>query len=144
MAGTIGGLGGNGSGVAGVNWYVTLISGKFLGPNGGTTANAVKAIDYFTDLKTRHGLNIVATNNSWGSGGYSQALHDAIIRAAKAGILFVAAAGNGNIFRPTVEQRRVRALSVQLRHDGWHVHGDGGQLRRGDRRHFAHKQWSQV
>jgi len=44
-------------------------------------------------LKSRHGLNLVALNNSWGGGGYSQAMHDAIIRAAKAGILFVAAAG---------------------------------------------------
>jgi subtilisin family serine protease len=51
-------------------------------------------VDYFTDLKTRHGLNIVATNNSWGGGGFSQALQDAIGRANDAGILFIAAAGN--------------------------------------------------
>lgn len=95
VAGTIGAVGGNGLGVAGVNWNVTLISAKFLGRNGGTTANAVKAVDYITDLKTRHGLNIVATNNSWGGGGYSQALADAIGRAGAANILFIAAAGNG-------------------------------------------------
>ena len=94
VAGTIGGVGGNGKGVVGVNWRVTIISAKFLGPNGGYVSNAVKAVDYITDLKRRHGLNIVATNNSWGGGGYSQALHDAIIRAAKADILFIAAAGN--------------------------------------------------
>lgn len=81
-------------GVVGVNHQVTLISGKFLGRNGGTLANAVKAVDYFTDLKTRQSLNIVATNNSWGGGGFSQALLDAIVRAANADILFVAAAGN--------------------------------------------------
>src|SRR5439155_20246401 len=98
VSGTIGAIGGNGAGVVGVNWNVTIISTKFLGPNGGTTADAVSALNYLTDLKTRHGLNIVATNNSWGGGGYSQALHDAILRAAKAGILFVAAAGNGNAF----------------------------------------------
>ena len=95
VAGTIGGVGGNGAGVAGVNWNVTMISTKFLGPNGGTLANAVKAIDYLTDLKSRHGINIVASNNSWGGGGYSSALHSAIIRGANAGILFIAAAGNG-------------------------------------------------
>jgi len=93
VSGTIGAES-NGTGVVGVNWNVTLISGKFLGRNGGTTANAVKAVDYFNDLKTRHGLNIVATNNSWGGGGYSQALYDAISRANNAGILFIAAAGN--------------------------------------------------
>jgi len=95
VAGTIGGVGGNGTGVAGVNWNVTMISTKFLGPNGGTLANAVKALDYLTDLKNRHGINIVASNNSWGGGGYSSALHSAIIRGANAGILFIAAAGNG-------------------------------------------------
>lgn len=96
VAGTIGGVGGNGVGVAGVNWNVTMISTKFLGPGGGYTSDAVLALDYLTDLKTRHGIDIVATNNSWGGGGYSQPLHDAINRAAKANILFVAAAGNSS------------------------------------------------
>ena len=95
VAGTIGGVGGNGNGVAGVCWRVKLLSAKFLGSNGGTTANAIKALDYLTDLKTRHGLNLVATNNSWGGGGFSQGLQDAIQRAGNADILFVAAAGNG-------------------------------------------------
>jgi subtilisin family serine protease len=95
VSGTIGGIGGNGKGVAGVNWSVKMISAKFLGRNGGTTANSIKAVDYITDLKTRDGLNIVATNNSWGGGGFSQALQDAIERANAADILFIAAAGNG-------------------------------------------------
>lgn len=94
VSGTIGAKGGNGTGVAGVNWAVTIISAKFLGNRGGTTANAIKAVDYITDLKARHGLNIVATNNSWGGGGFSQGLEDAIERANAGDILFVAAAGN--------------------------------------------------
>ena len=94
VAGTIGATGGNGKGVAGVVWNVKMLSAKFLGSRGGTTANAIKAVDYFTDLKLRQGLNIVATNNSWGGGGFSQALYDAIARANSAGILFIAAAGN--------------------------------------------------
>jgi subtilisin family serine protease len=95
VAGTIGAKANNSVGVVGVNWNVTMISGKFLGRRGGSLTAAVKAVDYFTDLKTRHKLNIVATNNSWGGGGYSQALFDAISRANTAGILFIAAAGNG-------------------------------------------------
>ncbi|MDP3719233.1 MAG: S8 family peptidase [Acidobacteriota bacterium] len=95
VAGTIGAVGGNAIGVAGMNWQVTMIPAKFLGRRGGTTANAIKAVDYFTDLKTRHGFNIVATNNSWGGGGFSQGLLDAINRGGNANILFVAAAGNG-------------------------------------------------
>jgi len=93
VAGTIGGVGGNGKGVAGVCWSIKLLSAKFLGSRGGTTANAIKAVDYFTDLKKK-GVNIVATNNSWGGGGFSQALLDAILRANAAGVLFIAAAGN--------------------------------------------------
>jgi subtilisin family serine protease len=95
VAGTIGGVGGNGAGVAGVCWNVKLMNAKFLGSTGGTTANAIKAIDYFTSLKNR-GMNIVATNNSWGGGSYSAALFGAIERANSAGILFIAAAGNSS------------------------------------------------
>ena len=94
VAGTIGGTGGNGLGVAGVAWDVTMISGKFLGTSGGSTSNATRAVDYMTDLKTRHGLNVVATSNSWGGGGASQTLLDAINRGGNNNILFIAAAGN--------------------------------------------------
>ncbi|MFN5422101.1 MAG: S8 family peptidase, partial [bacterium] len=93
VAGTIGGVGGNGAGVAGVCWKVKFIAAKFLGSTGGTTSNAIKAVDYMTNLK-KAGLNLVATNNSWGGGGYSQLLYDAISRANAQGILFIAAAGN--------------------------------------------------
>jgi len=97
VAGTIGGVGGNGKGVAGVCWSVKLLNAKFLGSRGGTTANAIKAVDYFTDLKSHHGINLVATNNSWGGGGYSKGLFEAINRAKDANILFVAAAGNSSL-----------------------------------------------
>lgn len=93
VAGTIGGVGGNGKGVVGINWNVKLLDAKFLGNRGGTTANAVKAVDYFTGLKNK-GLNIIATNNSWGGGGFSQSLLEAIQRMNAADILFIAAAGN--------------------------------------------------
>ena len=96
VAGTIGAMGNNSVGVAGVNWRVTMIPVKFLGANGGSLSNAIKAIDYITDLKLRLKVNIPATNNSWSGGGYSQALRDAITRAGNANILFVAAAGNAS------------------------------------------------
>jgi subtilisin family serine protease len=94
VSGTIAGKGGNGQGVAGVCWNLKLISGKFLGASGGTTADAVLAVDYMTDLKTRYNLKMPATSNSWGGGGFSTALQDAITRAGDADILFIAAAGN--------------------------------------------------
>lgn len=104
VAGIIGAVGGNATGVAGMCWSIKLLSAKFLTRTGGTLANAVRAIDYFTDLKLQHGINIVATNNSWTGGAYSQALEQAIERANAANILFIAAAGNrrgDNDRRPT-------------------------------------------
>jgi subtilisin family serine protease len=106
VAGTIGAANGAGTaaapgGVVGVCWKVKMINAKFLGSRGGTTANAIKAVDYFTDLKIRHNLNLVATNNSWGGGGYSTPLKDAIDDAGDAGILFVAAAGNSGVNNDT-------------------------------------------
>jgi subtilisin family serine protease len=98
VSGTIAGVGGNGKGVAGVCWSgVKLISGRFLGRRTGTTANAIKAVDYMVDLKTRHGMNIAALNNSWGGGPFAQGLYDAIERANAADILFIAAAGNDGV-----------------------------------------------
>lgn len=96
VAGTVGAQGGNGVGVAGVAWNVTMIPLKFMQSGSGTVSNAIKAIKYLTDLKTRHGLNIVASNNSWGGNRYSQLLHDALISAAKQEILVVASAGNAS------------------------------------------------
>lgn len=104
VAGIIGAVGGNGIGLAGVCWNVKLLNAKFLGATGGTLANAVKAIDYFTNLKLRQGINLVATNNSWTGGAYSAALEQAIERANQANILFIAAAGNAkrsNDTKPT-------------------------------------------
>jgi len=88
-AGTIGALGNNGVGVAGVNWNVTIIPVKFLDSQGsGSLENAVQAIQY----ATKQGVKIMS--NSWGGGPFTQALYDAIKEARDHGILFVAAAGN--------------------------------------------------
>lgn len=92
VAGTIGAVGNNGVGVAGVNWNVRIMACRFLGATGGgTTADAIECLQYVAEMK-RRGVNIVATNNSWGGPGYSRALSDAI--AAQRDILFITAAGN--------------------------------------------------
>src|SRR5207302_3782143 len=94
-SGTIGAVGNNGIGVVGVNWHVTIMPCKFLNYQGsGSTSGAIACLDYFATMKDL-GYNIVATNNSWGGGGYSQGLYDAIKENMDRGILFIAAAGNG-------------------------------------------------
>src|SRR5262249_60312641 len=90
--GTIGAVGNNLSGVTGVAWTVKIVACKFLDASGsGDTAGAVACLDYLAGLKDR-GVNIVASNNSWGGGLFSQALADAIAAHQQRGILFIAAA----------------------------------------------------
>ncbi|RUL81585.1 S8 family serine peptidase [Tautonia sociabilis] len=88
VAGIIGAVGNNGVGVSGVNWQVRLMPVRFLGPQGGFTSDAVRALNY----AVANGATI--SNNSWGGGGYSTSLRNAISNAQQAGHLFVAAAGN--------------------------------------------------
>jgi thermitase len=97
-AGNVGARGENGKGIAGVAPNVKIMALRFLTEKGqGTTAGAVQAIDYAVKMGAK------VLSNSWGSEGEdpseateNQALRDAIKRAEAAGVLFVAAAGNGH------------------------------------------------
>ncbi|WP_462160009.1 S8 family serine peptidase [Pseudoalteromonas sp. GB56] len=93
VAGTIGAQGDNNLGVAGVNWRTSMVGCSFLGSAGGTLADGVQCIDYMIGLKNA-GNNVRVLNNSWGGGGFTQTLKDAITAANNADMLFVAAAGN--------------------------------------------------
>jgi subtilisin family serine protease len=94
VSGTIGAVGNNATGVAGINWNTSLMGLKFLNALGsGTTANAIAAIDFAVKAKAA-GVNVRVLNNSWGGGGFSQALLDEINLAGASDILFVVAAGN--------------------------------------------------
>ncbi len=89
VSGTIGAMADNGEGVVGVSWNVSIMPLKFLAGNGsGTTDDAVEAIIYGANMGAK------VLSNSWGGGGKSQALEDAIRFANSKGVLFVAAAGN--------------------------------------------------
>ncbi|MFQ5676286.1 MAG: S8 family peptidase [bacterium] len=89
VSGTIGAVGNNSKGVVGVNWNVSIMPLKFLGANGsGSLDGAIGAILYGVN----NGAKILS--NSWGGGGRSQALEDAIQFANDNGVLFIAAAGN--------------------------------------------------
>jgi subtilisin family serine protease len=95
-AGIIGAEGGNGIGIAGVNWSVKIMPLKFMDAEGtGTTKDAIEAINYVIDRK-RAGVNVRVISASWGSTAKSRALEDVIRKAYEEGILFVAAAGNSS------------------------------------------------
>lgn len=62
---------------------------KFLDKNGGgSLADAVESINYARMMKAD------IMSNSWGGGGFTQSMFDAIEAAKAEGIIFVAAAGN--------------------------------------------------
>ena len=102
VSGTIGAVGNNGVGVAGVNWVSSIMGLKFLDAGGsGSIADAVEALDFAIQVKNifanTGGANIRILSNSWGGGGFSQALLDQIREANDNEMLFVAAAGNSGI-----------------------------------------------
>jgi subtilisin family serine protease len=94
-SGTIGAVGNNSLGVAGVNWDVSILSGKSFDAGGsGSDADAITCINYIVYEKTIMGQNIVAVNASWGGAGYNSAMVTAIDALGTADIVFCAAAGN--------------------------------------------------
>ncbi len=100
--GTIGAVGNNLLDVVGVNWNVKIMPIKIYSPNGSdsTSAMLVNAYNYVRMMKNR-GVNIRATNNSYGdcgeACGYDQATKDGIDAMGNAGIVNVFAAGNSGV-----------------------------------------------
>jgi subtilisin family serine protease len=95
VAGTIAAVGNNGTGVTGVLWNARIIGCSWIRSDGrGSISDAIKCIDYIHDLKKNRGIDVVATNTSWGGSTYSQATVDAIAAHLQEDILFVAAASN--------------------------------------------------
>ncbi|GAB4348922.1 MAG: S8 family serine peptidase [Gammaproteobacteria bacterium] len=89
VAGTIGAVGNNGSGITGVCWQARLMSLRVLDAGGaGTTVEIVQALDF----AIQQGARVV--NMSLGGSGASLALSDKIAEARAAGIVVVVAAGN--------------------------------------------------
>jgi subtilisin family serine protease len=96
VAGTIAAAGNNSTGISGVGWDIKVMALKFLGEDGtGAISDAIAAINYATMMHTQFSINIRLTNNSWAGGAFVSALQSAIQASAEAGMLFVAAAGNG-------------------------------------------------
>jgi subtilisin family serine protease len=92
VAGIIGAIGNNNTGIVGVCWKVRLMNLKIGMDNEPyvSVSAAISAMEYAIDK----GAKIV--NNSWGgdSSTYSTFLKNAIEESLEAGILFIAAAGN--------------------------------------------------
>lgn len=95
VAGTIGAVGNNAKGIAGVAWETKIIAVKAADASGSLPlSNIIEGLDYFTDLLENRSVNLIAVNASFGGPGFSQPLYDAVKRLRDAGAVLVAAAGN--------------------------------------------------
>ncbi|MBN2018810.1 MAG: S8 family serine peptidase [Sedimentisphaerales bacterium] len=94
VSGTIGAVGNNNLGVAGVCWNVKIMAVKCLDANGeGPTSAIINAVQY-AQLKGARVIN-ASLGMPLGVPLWAlQPLYDAIVAARDAGIIFVAAAGN--------------------------------------------------
>jgi len=92
VSGTIAAAGNNNIGVIGVNPYTKIVGIKFLSSSGdGYTSGAINSIDYSVAIGAK------ISSNSWGGGGYSTSLYNAIANAQSSGQIFLAAAGNNGL-----------------------------------------------
>jgi subtilisin family serine protease len=88
-AGTIGAIGNNALGVAGINWRVKIMPLKIMDSSGyGNTSDAIKAFEY----ARVNGAAVIS--NSWGREPYSQAMKDAIDESPA--VVVFAAGNDGN------------------------------------------------
>src|SRR3954454_19913451 len=96
VAGILGAVGNNGTGVTGVNWSATILPIKWVTSDGsGATSDLIAGLDWLLRAK-QAGVNVRVVNDSTVFVGtaYSQALSDEIDLVGRNGILFVTAAGN--------------------------------------------------
>ncbi|HKG23971.1 MAG TPA: S8 family peptidase, partial [Blastocatellia bacterium] len=108
VSGTIGAVGNNAIGVAGVAWNVKLMALRAFGRSSDGEATAsisdlVKAVNYVVD-QSKRGVNVRVINASFGGTGDSESLKSAINKAGKEGILFVCAAGNTPVDSDSIPQ----------------------------------------
>ena len=96
VAGIAGAVGDNNTGALGVNWRVKLLPLDVGTSDSLATSDIVEALAYVAALK-RQGVNVVVTNNSYGSSSPSIGIQRQIQNHRELGILFVAAAGNDGI-----------------------------------------------
>ena len=134
VAGIIGAEGNNNRQVVGVAREVSMMALKFLDKYGrGYTSDAIECLVYASNMKADYGINIRATNNSWGGGGESQAMRDVIQAQSNQDILFLAAAGNNGsdndaekYYPASYDSPIIVSVASSDKHDGRASHSNYG------------------
>ncbi|MGL6160338.1 S8 family serine peptidase [Microbulbifer sp.] len=104
VAGTVGALTDNTSGVSGAGWDSLVMPLRVLGISGGNTYDAAQAVRYAAGLANDSGTvpaqKAGVINMSFGGSGFSQTLQNALSEARAQGVVLVAAAGNDSSDTP--------------------------------------------
>jgi serine protease len=99
VSGTIGVVGNNGTGVAGVSWSTKILAVVVCDDGGCPVSNIIDGLQFLEGAKAYFGgkggnADIRVLNNSYGGTAFSQAVLDQIDNTDEADMLFAAAAGN--------------------------------------------------
>jgi subtilisin family serine protease len=120
VAGTIGAVGNDGIGIAGLNWQVSIRPVRVLDITGsGSYFDIAQGVLYAAGLPASNGTTTVQAatraaiiNMSLGGSATSSVLANAITAATNAGSLIVASAGNGETFSPSYPAAYPEVLAV--------------------------------
>ncbi|MEM9388003.1 MAG: S8 family serine peptidase [Pseudomonadota bacterium] len=116
VAGTVGALTDNGTGVAGSGWNTRIMPLRALGRLGGSSFDIAQAMRYAAGLPNDSGRlpaqRADVINLSLGGAGFSQSTQDLIDDIRAAGVMVVAAAGNSSTSAPSYPAAYDGVISV--------------------------------
>ncbi len=116
VAGTVGALTDNGTGVAGAGWNTSIMPLRVLGQFGGSSFDIQQAIRYAAGLPNDSGRlpaqRADVINLSLGGSGFSQSTQDLIDEVRAVGVAVVAAAGNSSSSEPSFPAAYDGVISV--------------------------------
>ncbi len=95
VAGTIGAVGNNAIGVAGLAWKTRIMAMKVLHHGSGNSVDIANGLEKLVELK-ESGVPVLVSNHSYGGGGADPLMEDAFSMLADADIFCAVAAGNSN------------------------------------------------
>lgn len=122
VAGTIAANTNNDTGVAGVSWGAKIMPMRALGKGGGATYDIIQSVRFAAGLSNDSGqlpdqrADII--NMSIGGAPYSQVFQDNINYARNAGVIIIAAAGNGEYNYSTERNEGVITPEYPASYDG--------------------------
>lgn len=116
VAGTVGALTDNGTGVSGSGWNTRIMPLRALGRFGGSSFDIAQAMRYAAGLANDSGRlpaqRADVINLSLGGAGFSQSTQDLIDEIRAAGVVVVAAAGNSSSSAPSFPAAYDGVISV--------------------------------